>query len=136
MIKNKHFSILALFVAASVVIFATSSYADKKGEKALKDAAKSCKQVYPMDIEGCAPAFSRSHGNCLGCHNIQGGTQTGNIAPPLIAMKARFPSRATLRAKIWDITVDNPNSLMPPMGKHKILTEKQIDSVTDFIHSL
>lgn len=136
MIKNKHFSTLVLSAVVSIAILATPSYAGKKEEKALKKAAKLCKKTYPANVEGCAPAFSRSHGNCLGCHNIQGGTQPGNVAPPLVAMKARFPNRAVLRAQIWDATVKNPNSLMPPMGKHKILTEKQVDSVTDFIHSL
>jgi sulfur-oxidizing protein SoxX len=41
-----------------------------------------------------------------------------------------------LRAQIWDATVKNSKSLMPPFGKHKVLTENQIDKVTDFIHSL
>lgn len=136
MIKKKHFSTLVLSVTVSIAILLAPSYAGKKEEKALKKAAKLCEKAYPMNIEGCTPTFSRRHGNCLGCHNIQGGMQPGNIAPPLVAMKARFPSRAILRAQIWDATVKNPNSLMPPMGKHKILTEKQVDLVTDFIHSL
>jgi sulfur-oxidizing protein SoxX len=51
-------------------------------------------------------------------------------------MKARFPDKAVLRAQIWDATVKNSKSLMPPFGKHKVLTENQIDKVTDFIHSL
>ncbi|BAO45256.1 sulfur oxidation c-type cytochrome SoxX [Thiolapillus brandeum] len=81
-------------------------------------------------------AFSRTKGNCLACHQIEGGDQMGNIGPPLIGMKARFPDRAKLRAQIWDSTVANPNSIMPPMGRHRILSEKEIDLVTDFIHSL
>ncbi|MCK4676092.1 MAG: c-type cytochrome, partial [Gammaproteobacteria bacterium] len=36
-------------------------------------------------------AFDRKKGNCLACHQIEGGTLAGNIGPPLIAMKARFP---------------------------------------------
>lgn len=81
-------------------------------------------------------AFDRKLGNCLACHSVSDGGQPGNIGPPLIAMKARFPDRAVLRAQIWDATVINPNSLMPPFGKHKALTENQIDKITDFIHSL
>ncbi|WP_456445913.1 sulfur oxidation c-type cytochrome SoxX [Thiolapillus sp.] len=81
-------------------------------------------------------AFDRKKGNCLACHQIAGGKLAGTIAPPLISMKARFPDKAKLRAQIWDSTVANPNSIMPPMGRHKILTEKEIDLVTDFIYSL
>jgi len=86
--------------------------------------------------DGKAVAFDRRKGNCLACHMIAGGSLPGNIGPPLIAMKARFPNKADLRAQIWDPTVKNPNSIMPPFGKHAVLTEKEVDLVTEFIHSL
>ncbi len=79
--------------------------------------------------------FDRKLGNCLACHMIPGGKLPGNIGPPLIAMKARFPDKAVLRAQIWDATVKVPNSIMPPFGKHQILTEAQIDQITNFIYS-
>lgn len=60
----------------------------------------------------------------------------GNMGPPLVAMKARFPDKAKLRAQIWDATVANPNTAMPPFGKHKILSEKDIDLIVEFIHTL
>ena len=86
--------------------------------------------------EGKKVAFDRKKGNCLSCHMIAGGELPGNIGPPLIAMKARFPDKADLRAQIWDSTVKNPNSIMPPFGKHRILTEKEVDLVTEYIHTL
>jgi len=86
--------------------------------------------------EGKKIAFNRKKGNCLACHMIAGGSLPGNIGPPLVAMKARFPDKAKLRAQIWDSTVSNPNSIMPPFGKHNIVSEKEIDKITDFIHSL
>jgi len=86
--------------------------------------------------DGKKVAFDRKKGNCLSCHMIAGGDLPGNIGPPLIAMKARFPDKADLRAQIWDPTVKNPNTIMPPFGKHQILTEKEVDLVTEFIHSL
>ena len=86
--------------------------------------------------QGKKVAFDRKKGNCLSCHMIAGGQLPGNIGPPLIAMKARFPNKADLRAQIWDSTEKNPNSIMPPFGKHRILTEKEVDLVTEFIHSL
>ncbi len=81
-------------------------------------------------------AFDRKKGNCLACHHIEGGTLMGNIAPPLVAMKHRFPDKAKLREQIWDATKNNPRSIMPPFGKHRILSEKEIDLVTEFIYSL
>ncbi|MBT3277323.1 sulfur oxidation c-type cytochrome SoxX [Candidatus Thioglobus sp.] len=79
--------------------------------------------------------FGRKAGNCLACHMIPGGNLPGNIGPPLLAMKARFPNKADLRAQIWDATVKNPGTIMPPFGKHAVLTEKQIDQVTNYIYS-
>jgi sulfur-oxidizing protein SoxX len=67
---------------------------------------------------------------------VAGGELPGNIAPPLIAMKARFPDKAKLRAQIADATIANPNSIMIPFERHGILTSEQVDKVTDFIHSL
>ncbi len=81
-------------------------------------------------------AFDRKKGNCLACHQIEGGNLPGNIGPALVAMKARFPDKAVLRAQIWDSTVKNANTMMPPFGRHEILTEAEIDKVVEFIHSL
>ncbi len=86
--------------------------------------------------EGKKLAFNRKLGNCLACHAIAGGSLPGDIGPPLIAMKARVPNKAKLRAQIWDSTAKNPNSIMPPFGKHNMLSEKQIDKITDYIYSL
>ena len=81
-------------------------------------------------------AFGRKKGNCLTCHYIAGGKLTGTSGPALVAMKARFPKRAELRAQIWDASEKNRFSVMPPFGRHAILTEKEIDLVVDYIHSL
>lgn len=89
-----------------------------------------------MIAEGKRVAFHRKLGNCLTCHMMAGGEANGNIGPPLIAMKARFPDKAVLRKQIWDSTANNPASMMPPFGKHNILTEEQIDAVVEFVHSL
>ena len=89
-----------------------------------------------VEMSGKEIAFERKLGNCLACHKIAGGDLAGNIAPPLIAMKARFPDRSVLRAQIADATVKNPYSIMIPFEKHGVLTKAQIDKVTDFIHTL
>ena len=86
--------------------------------------------------EGKKVAFDRKKGNCLACHMMGDGTLPGNIGPPLIAMKARYPDKADLRAQIWDSTAANPNSIMPPFGKHRILTEKEVDLITEYVYTL
>ncbi|HEB97115.1 MAG TPA: sulfur oxidation c-type cytochrome SoxX [Sedimenticola thiotaurini] len=86
--------------------------------------------------EGKKLAFSRKKGNCLACHMIEGGTSPGNVGPPLIAMKARYPDRAKLRAQIWDASQANPDTAMVLFGRYQVLTEKEIDKVVDFIWSL
>ena len=85
---------------------------------------------------GKAIAYDRNKGNCLSCHAMDDGELPGNSAPPLLAMKIRFPDRAVLREQIWDATVRNPDTVMPPYGKHRILTEEEIDLVVDYIYTL
>ncbi|HPQ95938.1 MAG: sulfur oxidation c-type cytochrome SoxX [Thiothrix sp.] len=81
-------------------------------------------------------AFDIMTGNCLACHMMAGGEMPGNIGPPLIAMKARYPERAKLRAQIADSRISNPKTIMPPFGAHGVLTDEELDMVTDFVHSL
>ncbi|MCI0505918.1 MAG: sulfur oxidation c-type cytochrome SoxX [Gammaproteobacteria bacterium] len=86
--------------------------------------------------EGKEIAFHRQKGNCLACHKIADGSLPGNIGPELVNMKARYPDKSKLRAQIWDPTVANPNTIMPPFGKHKMLSEEELDKVVEFIHTL
>lgn len=84
-------------------------------------------------------AFDHTKGNCLACHampTLPDAEQPGNSGPPLIAMSARFPDKRVLRAKIHDATASNPDSFMPPLGKHGILTEEELNKVVDFVYGL
>ena len=84
-------------------------------------------------------AFNRTKGNCLACHGmptVPDAESTGLYGPPLIAMSARFPDKAKLRAQIWDATTFNAASSMIPFGKHGVLTEAEIDKVADFVYGL
>jgi sulfur-oxidizing protein SoxX len=51
-------------------------------------------------------------------------------------MKSRFPTKEALTKQIWDPTIRNPDTVMPPFGKHAILTEKEFNAVVDYIWSL
>jgi sulfur-oxidizing protein SoxX len=84
-------------------------------------------------------AFNRGKGNCLACHampTLSDAESPGQYGPPLIAMSARFPDKARMRAQIWDATTFNAASSMIPFGKHGVLTEAEIDKVTDFVYGL
>jgi sulfur-oxidizing protein SoxX len=81
-------------------------------------------------------AENRKKGNCFTCHSYEGANLPGNIGPPLVAMKARFPNKEALREQIADPTKKNPASMMPPFGKHHILTQKELDAVTDWVWTL
>ena len=86
--------------------------------------------------EGKRLAMARDKGNCLACHAIADGELPGTLGPPLLYMQQRFPDRAALRAQIWDATVRNPNTIMPPFGRHRILGEYEIELIVDYIYSL
>ncbi len=57
--------------------------------------------------EGQKLAFDRGKGNCLTCHVIKGGDLPGSIGP-----------------------------VMPPFGRNRILSEKEISAVVDFLQTL
>ncbi len=81
-------------------------------------------------------AFDRKKGNCLGCHVIEDGELPGALGPALVSMQIRYPDKGKLRDQIWDATKRNPATSMPPFGKHRMLTEEEIDKVVDYIYSL
>jgi len=78
-------------------------------------------------------------GNCLACHSAPTDPEAitkANIGPPLIGMKERFKDRELLRQQIWDAAIRNPDTIMPPFGRHMILTDDEIDLIIDYIHTL
>lgn len=128
-----HFTIatgtLAFFLAAAPAT-AAGQVPDAKlcqNERALANAG-------PAAQGGCL-VLNRRKGNCMACHQIA-GTPSGNIAPPLVAMKQRFPDKMRLRAQIDDARRVNPNTVMPPFGTHKILSQDEIDKVVEFVLTL
>jgi sulfur-oxidizing protein SoxX len=87
-------------------------------------------------LPGQTLAFDRGKGNCLTCHDIKGGASPGNLGPPLADMKARFPDRKELAAIVFDETKRNPQTVMPPFGRNRILTEQEINAIVDFLQTL
>jgi sulfur-oxidizing protein SoxX len=80
-----------------------------------------------------------SKGNCLACHAIPGdaaAVTSANIGPPLVAIGTRFADREQLRRRIWDAGLINPDTVMPPFGKHQILTTDEIELIVDYLYTL
>ena len=86
--------------------------------------------------EGQKIAFDRGKGNCLTCHVIKGGDLPGTIGPELKDIKSKYPDRADLVAILNDETKRNPQTVMPPFGRNRILNEDEINAVVDFLQTL
>jgi sulfur-oxidizing protein SoxX len=86
--------------------------------------------------EGQKLAFDRGKGNCLTCHVIKGGDLPGTIGPELKDIKSKYPERSELVAILTDETKRNPQTVMPPFGRNRILTEQEINAIVDFLQTL
>jgi sulfur-oxidizing protein SoxX len=80
--------------------------------------------------EGQKLAFDRGKGNCLTCD------LPGTIGPPLRDIKSKYPDRNELVAILTDETKRNPQTVMPPFGRNRILTEQEINAIVDFLQTL
>jgi len=123
--KGKGLLSIASAMLVGISLSTSVSLAAEPGSNASKNLA-----------EGKKIAFSRPKGNCLACHMIIGGASPGNIAPPLIAMKSRFPDKSVLKDQISDPSKRNSDTAMPLFGRHEILTEAELNKVVDYIYSL
>ncbi len=92
--------------------------------------------VEDVIAEGKAVYMDKSRGNCISCHQINDpdANLPGNQGPPMVAMAQRFPDKRLLRAQVWDASKKNPITIMPPLGKHWILSEDEIDAVVEYIY--
>jgi sulfur-oxidizing protein SoxX len=88
--------------------------------------------------EGKALYLNKKKGNCIACHMSSNPDDElpGMQGPPLLAMQQRYPDIKQLRAQIWDATVRNPRTIMPPFGRHWILSEEEIDAIVAYVYQL
>lgn len=114
-------------VTGSIVFGSVDAKAQETGAAASQES---------VIAEGRELSFDRKKGNCLACHVMGDGDLPGNIGPPLIAMKSRFPEKAKLREQIYDARVSNPHTIMLPFGPHGILTDEEIDKITAYAYTL
>ena len=89
--------------------------------------------------KGRAIFLDERKGNCAACHKAPNDAvikTKSNIGMPLEAVKARYPDRAKLRDVIWDLSKSVPNTIMPPYGKNRILSDDEIDSLVIYLETI
>ncbi len=129
-------AVLVIGLAISPTVYAgAGAKGEMPGKKACGAALKA--GTNRALIGGCI-ATDRKGGNCASCHYFKGlektRLQAGNIGPALFNVKRR--GRARLKAQVYDATKLNPATSMPPFGRHKILSGKEIDLVVDWLMTL
>jgi sulfur-oxidizing protein SoxX len=86
------------------------------------------------------PAFlDRDKGHCIACHQVPDGagpSTRADLGPRLEGKRMRELGRPKLRAVIEDPTRDNPDTVMPPFGRHRILAAAEIDRIVEYLHAL
>jgi L-cysteine S-thiosulfotransferase len=103
---------------------------------AVAPAAEVKKEAKPIEMNAVKIMTDSNIGNCTACHAIPAvpSIVAGDMGPPFIGMKDRFPDIAKLRAAIADQKAIAPQTIMPPFGRNKILTPEQIDVVAQYIY--
>lgn len=97
---------------------------------------KQTKKKKEAPHEGELIAFDEKRGNCLACHVIGAGKNAGNIGPALIDLQGKFPKEKQLLAFLWDASTQNPKTIMPPYGKHRLLTEDEMKLIVEYLYTL
>ena len=86
------------------------------------------------------PAFvQRDKGHCVACHQVPEGAgpaTRADLGPRLAGPRMRELGRARLRELIEDPTRANPDTVMPPFGRHRILEAAEIDRLVEYLHAL
>ena len=81
----------------------------------------------------------RDKGYCIACHQLPPGAgpaSTSDVGPKLEGTRMRALGKAGISAAISDPTIANPDTVMPPFGRHRILDAKEIDRLVEFLDAL
>ena len=78
-------------------------------------------------------------GHCIACHQLPPGSgpQTrADLGPRLEGTRMRELGKPALRDVIVDPTRANPDTVMPPYGRHRLLEPAEIDRLVEYLHAL
>ena len=91
---------------------------------------------------GRALFINERKGNCTACHKTPTDASlkgVSTIGPVLEAIKQKYPTpadRTRLRDSVWNQSKTIPDTIMPPYGKHHILSETEIDAIVAYLETL
>lgn len=88
-----------------------------------------------LAAKGKKIAENRKKGNCFTCHAYKGVHMAGNLGPALNGISKR-KTRKEIYDQIWDATKANPNTSMIPFGKYEVLSNKEINALTEWVLTL
>jgi sulfur-oxidizing protein SoxX len=87
-----------------------------------------------------AELFARADkGDCIACHQVPAGAgpaTRSDLGPKLEGARMRAMGRERLRALLNDPMAANPDTMMPPFGRHRILDAAEIDRVVEYLYAL
>ena len=78
-------------------------------------------------------------GRCIACHQLPEGAgppTRADVGPRLEGARMRALGKPALRAVLTDPMAANPDTVMPPFGKHRILDSAEIERLSDFLLAL
>lgn len=104
-------------------------------------AALACAPLLtPAQTPGGKELFVRpDKGDCIACHQVPEGAgpaTRSDLGPRLQGARMRALGAAALRAQIDDPMRANPDTVMPPYGRHRILDAAEIDRVVEYLLAL
>jgi sulfur-oxidizing protein SoxX len=102
--------------------------------------ACACAIAAHAQVPNGAELFTRADkGNCIACHQVPAGAgpaTRSDLGPKLEGARMRAIGRERLRALLTDPMAANPDTLMPPFGRHRILDAAEIDRVVEYLYAL
>ena len=78
-------------------------------------------------------------GGCLACHQLPanaGPATRADVGPRLEGARMRALGRPALRSLLTDPMRANPDTVMPPYGRHRLLEPEEIERLVEFLHAL
>ncbi|HEX7606987.1 MAG TPA: sulfur oxidation c-type cytochrome SoxX [Usitatibacter sp.] len=78
-------------------------------------------------------------GNCIACHQLPQGSgppTRADVGPRLEGPRMRALGKDALRRWLVDPMRANPDTVMPPFGRHRLLDDAEIDRIVDFLVAL
>lgn len=93
----------------------------------------------PRPVAALDLFVSPMKGHCIACHQLPEGSgpaTRADLGPKLAGARMRELGKPALRRLLDDPLPQQPETLMPPFGKHRILEPAEIDRLVEFLHAL